>query len=429
MKKYLMMGAAALMMGASFTSCSKDKDLYDPAANAQKFLQDYQAAFISVFGQPAANQTWGFGDAAQSRVTRSENANGNEWADPDKEYGGLLVPPRLTDEQIAVVKEYFQTVKNPTYEDPHWTNYFMQQVYKGYSDPRDGYSPEAYLAADGTTYLYASDYMDHLAAIDPEAEGGEFVDHINNFNHGDCGLNAHVLDNGGNANDGPFHSDKIMYMKESTTVSFGYYNSNGSVRHTEYTGLVNFQTIINKLGSKANCLNDGWNRSFMGFDFEQMVGPEIQAVELDYSAGWSADIPGGFPIKGYKWYEYNGQQYPLLNSDQNMYCGTPLECNDADLQQPGFIDNLLAQGYLPVDGGANKKWVKVGGCADGYYSDWIVCLTEANPINEQPQPETESIRIMAEDVAASAGSDIDFNDLVFDVEATFPVENGAVATS
>jgi hypothetical protein len=104
-----------------------------------------------------------------------------------------------------------------------------------------------------------------------------------------------------------------------------------------------------------------------------------------------------------------------------MYCGTPLECNDADLQQPGFIDNLLAQGYLPVDGGANKKWVKVGGCADGYYSDWIVCLTEAKTeeIIIEPDPEERSIRIIAEDLSASEASDFDFNDVVFDVIANF----------
>ncbi|MBR1414529.1 MAG: hypothetical protein IJ570_01530, partial [Prevotella sp.] len=37
----------------------------------EKFLQDYQQAFVRVFGQPAANQTWGFGQPAQSRATRS----------------------------------------------------------------------------------------------------------------------------------------------------------------------------------------------------------------------------------------------------------------------------------------------------------------------------------------------------------------------
>jgi hypothetical protein len=352
----------------------------------------------------------------EKSLTRSENANANEWADPNKAYGGLKVPPPLTDEQIAVVTKYFQITRNLGYEDPHWTNYFMQQVYKGHTSPREGYSPEAYLAANGSTYLYASDYMDHLAAID---ESKNFVDHINNFNHGDCSTNGTVLDNGGNANDGPFHSDKIMYMKESTTKSFGYYNSNGSVRRTEYTGLVSYKTIMKALGSEADCLEDGWNRSFMGFDFEQMVGPEIYAKELDYSAGWSADIPGGFPVKDYIWFEWKGQKYHMLVAEQNMYCGTPLDISDAQVQEDGFIDNLLAQGYLPVTGGANKKWVKVGGCADGYFSDWIVCLTEAKTSQTPPPPSDDvySIRVIAEDLTfgKDLNTDFDFNDVVFDV--------------
>ena len=413
---------AAVALGGMFAGCSKDADLSGGQNSAEfNIVQNYENAFITRFGQPAANQTWGFGSAAA--LTRSENANANEWADPNKAYGGLLVPPPLTDEQIAVVTKYFQITPNLGYEDPHWTNYFIQQVYKGHTSPREGYSPEAYLAANGSTYLYASDYMDHLAAID-----GTFVDHINNFNHGDCSTNGTVLDNGGNANDGPFHSDKIMYMKESTTKSFGYYNSNGSVRRTEYTGLVSYKTIMKALGSEADCLEDGWNRSFMGFDFEQMVGPEIYAKELDYSAGWSADIPGGFPVKDYEWFEWKGQKYHMLVAEQNMYCGTPLEISDAQVQEDGFIDNLLSQGYLPVTGGASKKWVKVGGCADGYFSDWIVTLTEAKTGNTPP-PSDWDIRIIAEDLNAKAadseatddwsvGSDWDFNDVVFDVKFT-----------
>lgn len=398
---------AAVALGGMFTGCSKNADLSGGQNSAEfNIVQNYENAFITRFGQPAANQTWGFGSAAA--LTRSENANANEWADPNKAYGGLKVPPPLTDEQKAVVIKYFQITPNLGYEDPHWTNYFIQQVYKGHTSPREGYSPEAYLAANGSTYLYASDYMDHLAAID-----GTFVDHINNFNHGDCSTNGTVLDNGGNANDGPFHSDKIMYMKESTTKSFGYYNSNGSVRRTEYTGLVSYKTIMKALGSEADCLEDGWNRSFMGFDFEQMVGPEI------YAKGVSRPDENG----NYQWYadeyamfEWKGQKYNMLVAEQNMYCGTPLDISDAQVQEDGFIDNLLAQGYLPVTGGANKKWVKVGGCADGYFSDWIVTLTEAKGGTTPPPSDPNIVcRIIVEDLTVGESSDFDFNDVVFDV--------------
>jgi hypothetical protein len=88
------------------------------------------------------------------------------------------------------------------------------------------------------------------------------------------------------------------------------------------------------------------------------------------------------------------------------------------VQEDGFIDNLLAQGYLPVTGGANKKWVKVGGCADGYYSDWIVCLTEAKTSQTPPPSNDEyTIRVIAEDLTygQDLDTDFDFNDVVFDV--------------
>jgi len=424
MKKFLTMGAAALLMGASFTSCSKDKDLYDPVAQAQNFLKNYEAAFVEVFGQPSADQTWGFGTAAKARVTRAVFANGNEWAANDRDDCKYMVPPALTDEQKNVVIKYFQTVQNPAYQDPQWTDYFIQQVYKGGDKPGEN-SAEKYKAANGSTDIVGSDHMDHLAAIN-----GDFVDHNENFNHGDCSEYGNVLDYKGTltnveetypVNDNEHrHADKINLMLNSTTASFGYYNSNSSVRRTEYTGLVSYQTIINTLGAEANCLNDGWNRSFMGFDFEMMVDDQIFAKELDYSAGWSADIPGGFPVKDYIWFEWNGKKYHMLVAEQNMYCGTPLDITDAQVQEAGFIDNLLAEGYLPVVGGANKKWVKVGGCADGYFSDWIVTLTEAKHYGDVPPTEeyldTPDYRIIAEDLnVGDARSDFDFNDIVFDV--------------
>jgi hypothetical protein len=442
MKKYLMIGCAAL----AFASCSHEVDTYTPEEVAKA---DYNAKFVSEFGQPNPSHTWGFGAEGTRAFTRTENANANEWADPNKAYGGLKVPPALTDDQIAVVKAYFQSVKDIPYNDPHWTNFFMQQVYKGHSAPKTGtnpaynepYSPEAYMAANGTTELYASDYMDHLAAIDEE---NNFFDHINNFNHGDCGLNNKVLDNGGNANDGPFHSDKIMYMYNSTTKSFGYFNSNGSLCHTEYTGLVSWTVIrdwANSHNMNGNCLDDTWNRSFMGFDFEQMIEGQCYASDneqWDYStnpATFISSTPknltiwGEYYINGEKQtnyvYQYNGEPVKLLSDQMNRYCADVINVTDGELYSDmrdennnnaylgkklntDVIDGLLADGYLPVDNKSLRVWAKVGGCADGYFSDWIVTLTEAKPnINYDG-------RIMAEDLTVQSKSDWDFNDVVFD---------------
>ena len=433
MKKYLMTGMAAIAFCAAFTSCSKEitpmTEEEMVAVGVQKIYSDYEASFQKVFGTPAPGHTWGFSDVAG---TRSENANANEWADPNKEYGGLKVPPALTSDQIAVVRKYFQTHPNLGYEDPKWSNYFIQQVYKGHTNVPEGCAtPEAYMAANGSTYIIASDHMDHLVAVDPARN---FEDHINNFNHGDCSTNGTVLDNGGNANDGPFHSDKIMYMKNSTTKSFGYINSNGSVLRTNYTGLVSYKTIMQAMGAEANCLNDGWDRSFMGFDFEQMVDDECYAVENGTFKNMI--IQGEYYINGVKQnnyvYQYNGQPVKVLSEQTNRYCGTKRTVSDGELYtdlrdannnnaylgkqlNTALIDELLANGYLPVDTKQLREWIKVGGCADGYFSDWIVTLTEAKTTTPPP-PSSANIRVMAEDLSAGeSGEDFDFNDVVFDV--------------
>lgn len=438
MKKYLIKGALALFAGAFLFSCADKETEYVPVVEQK--VKAFEDVFKETFGEIDPYQNWGFTNqviladtsttevvyvdsimsepyAASRALTRSENANANEWADPGKAYGGLMVPPPLTDEQIRVVKKYFQTVQGGKYEDPKWTNYFIQQVYKGGTDPGSK-SPEKYVAADGNTKIVGSDHMDHLAAIN-----GTFVDHINNFNHGDCSENSSVLDNGSYVNGGTYHTDKIMYMKESTTKSFGYYNSNGSIRHTEYTKLVSYQTIIDKLGSEANCLKDGWNRSFMGFDFEQMVGDDIYA-----KIGWG-DNPNDWA-----YYDYDGQQYHYLNANMNMYCGDLREYNDLNGVD---IAALLAEGYLPVQNSADKKWVKVGGCADGYYSDWIVTLTKANKRTSEPDPRprieqkrvpvtSQTGRIFCEDLGVSTREDLDFNDVVFDVNVYKYYEEGEI---
>ncbi|MBO4463714.1 MAG: hypothetical protein J5797_05910, partial [Prevotella sp.] len=239
MKKYLMMGAVALLMGASFTSCSNDNDLYDPQANATKILQDYESAFINVFGTPAANQTWGFGEAAASRMTRANdgetvpqteayhNMNHNEWADPDKELGGYTVPAPLTDEQKAVVAAYFQSVPNLTYEDPHLRHFFVQQVYKG-GNTTVRNTTEGITAANGSKY--DSGNMNLLSV-------GQANIHINDFNAGNCSV-SDVLDNGQHVG-GTTHKDQITLMVNiDDTSCFGYHETGSSTQHNNKAALV-----------------------------------------------------------------------------------------------------------------------------------------------------------------------------------------------
>lgn len=438
MKKYLMTGIAALALCAGFTSCSHDLETMSQEEinqlEAQKIVNTYKAAFENyIGGKVASNQTWGF-SGTFANTTRTENANANEWADPNKAYGGLLVPPAITPTQAAVVKTYFQTHPNLDYDDPKWSNYFIQQVYKGHTSVPEGCAtPEEYLAANGSTYIIASDHMDHLIAVDTEKG---IYDHINNFNHGDCSPNPDVLDNG-EVVGGKHHTDKIMYMMNSTTKSFGYHNSDGSLYHTEYTALVGWKTIhdwaVDNYPGYDNCLDDDWNRSFMGFDFEQMVGSSVYAPILD-NEHWTApenqvegvEYINNFPVLGYKTFEFEDKTYNFLNAETNMYAAdknetsyvgqngststTPGKANFNDRPSDDIIRDLLEKGYLPYSD-TLKDWVKVGGTADGYFSDWIVTLTEA-----KTPTKNADLRVMAEDLTnGTTDEDFDFNDIVFDV--------------
>jgi hypothetical protein len=184
----------------------------------------------------------------------------------------------------------------------------------------------------------------------------------------------------------------------------------------------------------------------MGFDFEQMIDDQCYATEwvngvevtktLRFNE-YSADliIDGEKPTNYI--YQYNGQPVKMLSDQMNRYCGEKIDVTDAQLYtdlydannnnayigkqlNTDFIDGLLADGYLPVNNKSLRVWAKVGGCADGYFSDWIVTLTEAKTDNDpKTRTDIQKISVIAEDLTvdsdAEGKSDFDFNDVVFDV--------------
>ena len=576
MKKYLMTGIAALAMGGIFTSCGPDMSVYNKSQSEQ-ILQKYEQSFVQAFGEPASTQTWGFGSstvAGARGTTRSNpgvdypatstgiNANANQWADPDNEFGGWIVPDPLTDEQKTVVRAYFQANPNLPYQDPEWRHFFVQQVYKGATSPGNN-STEVVTAADNTKYT--SDNMNLLTV-------GYNEQHVNNFNKGDCSVNGDVLDNGSNVNENKHHSDQIMLMVNiDDTQCFGYHNTGISMQRNDKAALVGWETIrtwANSKGLNGDCLNDGWNRSFLGFDFELFTLEEacineyapisdisgntpeyvwdgtkimkrgakpaddsqsnggtdltsffancysgsisnengtlifhanawggLQAYNFGENTNWSsydkfiiefaeatpddaqlsvnngpsATIVAGttkfeLDIKGNNYnnvsggamqaqtkggdfkinkiylvgsapqidyYEsdyiiVNGQHIPFLSANMNMYGGTQKNLSDGDmkinkdgkecLNLPAF-KALVDEGYLPVKDKNLRTWVKWAG-GDGYFSDWIVTLTEAKRIPQgggSGSANTETIRVMGEDLTINTNSDFDFNDVVFDV--------------
>ena len=381
--------------------------------------------------------------SAARALTRAENANANEWADPDKAYGGWVVPDPLTEGQKLRVKLYFQSHPNLTYEDPHLNNFFVQQVYKGNTDPGSN-STEVVVAASGAKY--DSDNMNLMTV-------GQANVHINNFNAGDATMRDDVLDNGGNANDGPFHSDQIMLMVNiNDTSCFGYHETGGSKHHNDKAALVSAAVIdawAAENGNPGDPVVDKWNRSFLGFDLELLNSEDVQTGNVvkynDGPESYNYAMVNGniIEINGNSEIQYNGKSIHYVTTETNMYSSSETKTiSDGDIQAEYRVNGqymgkyfnldkiyeLLADGYVPVQDKNLREWVKIVG-SDGYYSDWIVTLCEAqritpedkgkdeedDPVND-PKEEMQIWSYAFED--SNLKSDYDMNDVVIKVQET-----------
>ena len=400
MKKYLICGAMALAAGLFITSCTHDDIGYDNLYDEK--TQTFDKVFKDLYGNIDPSHDWGFTpyvditDASTTSsaraLTRGVNANGNMWADE------WVVPETLKVAQKDKVRRYFQTHKNPKGTSFNHTDFFVQQVYKGGTNTTGSESPEVYAPVEGETFK-GSDRMDHLTcgtwgegATTTNNDGRNFYDHVNNFNNGNC-----------------TDYDGLMLMVDSKSDAFGYYNSNGSVGHNLYVIVSGdeIQAWDSTGGDDANVSG----MFFVGLDFEQIIGDNVYTN--DYYTG------------------PDGNKYRYLNSNKNQYCG---DLKKIDPEPTGNdAQKLLDDGYLPVLNTANKDWVKVAKCADGYYSDWIVRVipgtkksTDGDKQKEKEETSNKDKykakrhvimaigRVFVEDLYNATRADIDYNDAVFD---------------
>ena len=425
---------------------------------------------IDLDGDIAVTRAVAFGGngpllAFNTANTRSANTNANQWAQ------SYNVPDPLTAGQKARVQFYFQKVKYPGgTEDKGQINFFMQQVYDGGDDPLtnysgySSYSKEVYPAADGTSYITSGEHMDHLTA-------GTDNEHINNFNNGTCSTNPNVGNNGASL-DTEQHSDEIMLMLNTKTNCFGYANSDDSFVRTDRYRLVAGSVIDQWIsdnyseykkwldqhpGVEDAIVDDKWHRSFIGFDFDMLPDDRLYAKNNGNYEYFSMNLMGRTKV-------WNGSQlvdatsvgevskdqwgntyfYPyipgtktkirMMIEQSNEYCGTTTTITDAQLEYEinndgkyanlGKVYELLDDFALPRVNSAGKTWIKVGNCADGYYSDWIVSFLPAGgpaqPSYQYPEEridewtQIERGRVFCEDLGRATREDLDYNDVVFD---------------
>ena len=308
MKKYLMTLAAFALVSSAFISCSNDEGVaYDPTA---KKVNDYNAAFVARYGQPAADQDWGFG------TTRSVDVNSNQW-----EENGYVIPKAITDREREVVMKWFADNKNPQSETVNLTNYFVQNVGHGnvsYTCVDGNGASHTAVGSNQMDWIFCGPgrYMNYGMTEPAPYDWNNGDEHINNFNA---------------------QSGEIQHILYTGTEYFGYHDS--------------FQD--NNSGSKYRTVNRNFVLRFIEVDGE--VGCY---VGFDYeSHGGQGDIdPDGF---------FNDRVIKIVPGDGSKFIIPGGYTNRVICEDLGTTDdsdfNDVAFDIRYADGGAYFRVVSVGG--------------------------------------------------------------------
>jgi hypothetical protein len=345
-------------------------------------------------------------------------------------------------------------------------------VYKGNPETAGSYSTEKVIAADNSEYT--SNNMNHLTV-------GAANSHINNFNAGTCST-SEVLNHKGETN-----NDEITLMVNvDDTSCFGYHDSGSSNQseaspnHNDKAALVSWETIrtwANANGYNGELLNDGWNRSFMGFDLAIKEGAQAYATDnngnvlyADYSQapGQPKYVWDGNNVIcmyeeiqkedqwGNKWIEYGAlkDEYKTimnigwLTTNKNFYIAadqvtlnqTTQSLNGGKISDQNWNDikNYVVFEDAYVKGVQNNKTKvinlkRIKDLVDNDYlpvkdkslTEWVKVGVSDGVYSDwivtlteakRQTVETYDLKIIAEDLSAQGNSDFDFNDVVLEVK-------------
>ena len=341
MKKILFVGITALAMA----SCTHDD--YAPVSKQEQ----YQAVFEKEFGAVNPNVNWGFtpqqvftfDENGKLIGTRGANTEANQW------YQYLTVPAPLTDAQKDVVRKWFQNNKNPQGLDVNWSDFFVQQVYKGGTNPGSN-SPEIYytlkdgVQTQNTDTVTGSNYMDWLAC---GSEESQYKDHINNFNGGDAGdMNV------GEGNS-KFHQDKIMYMHDYNTTCFGFHDSYGQTYYYDSYVLIPGDIIDPIVAGMY----------FVGFDYKTAKNEngEIRVNPDGYYSDWIIRVVPGLNAPGTA---KRVMVEDIIDSDLKSVQTSDWDFNDAVFDVR--FDNVNNQNYavITLHAAGGTKYLTIVGEGD-----------------------------------------------------------------
>ena len=401
MKRYLIKGLLALVVGGFAASCADHDVDYVPIE--QQKATAYAEAFKDLIGgEVAPNHDWGFtqsplydeNEIAQARAnTRNNgqdgaiNVNGNMWTecpgvrvDNNEEVNAIFNYVNYTLAEMDRIGHLYGT-RAPQ----NLNGYFVTQVRSGNNNYTDNTYPLTY-KQDGGQLTNVGQYMNHLQiAFNQNPTSHDNIsgwEHINNFN-----ASANI--DWGNPQSAANGNTKV---ENKGAFDFAYHNSYDDQYHNKWI-----------LVDGANISSDPYYANFyyVCFDFESK--------------------PKG-NTTFYKYTDSNGQ------SQNGELSGTYFTNEElaAELAKQGITNQKDINIYRYMHG---DKMV----AGDNKYTDWIIRITKGASGGGQSSSEiTNKVdriekhkmvaqgRVFCEDLGTNAQrmtkSDIDFNDAVFDAK-------------
>ena len=346
MKKYLMTAIAAVTLGAAFTSCSHNDDLYNgeenQKQNEQKQIElaqaEYDAVFEATFGKVGANVDWGFSSRAKTRAGSgsivkpdmtdfpgysNERCNSANYRTPEG-YADVVAP--VTTKEAAWVMNWFANNPGLSEEGLDIHNFFVQNVgnnghtKEGYFHSTEGDKPE-----EITPQTYEGIYMDKLQIGAVPTEEGTI----------------HGLDF--NATNG-FNEWTLFYVKDGSALQFGY--------HASYVSNYEFKFKCVQLTVPGECFEDGkahvgWYVGLSYYGYKKETDEKYHEIGIDrlqYADDWVLKIvPGASELP-----------YRVIAEDLNAKSASDFDFNDVVFDVMGY------------DAATNKTTLKLQ-CAGGIY--------------------------------------------------------------
>ena len=401
MRKNLFTGMAAILFCGVFTSCSHDMDV-DTSAFEQSIQQKYEEAFKARFGNPASDQTWGFGTSSQARTRSANDA-------PTPTYVGPTFNATLAaqGDRIAAAtssgQDFSQFSKFTNWWRSGWTDSFYQIDAKptalNYSDEK--------LAA-------IRDII--LNEIPEGGEGGR--DNLRKA----VSPGYTITTKGGPVTLTPIYHNSTSADK----ISYYYYNADDASSMTPERIKALPKYTVGNMADPDRIKKGGEDQlSFYHYTYTLVYVDANGNASYNFPAGYeihfiisNVDYANTWPktLDIFSQVGQHGIETATINNYPEFYADGRLntEIHSADIGWK--LDREEPTPHAAIFSIGDKNYVGFEDWTDLDFNDVIFEMTGTEGgTTIEGGDEWEELRVIAEDLQVGESTDFDFNDVVFDV--------------